>query len=68
MKYANPISRFHLDILPHDYVLEVGGGHNPHSRANVIVDKYVDDHSHRTGVIKVGHNQEFIQADRKSVV
>lgn len=63
MKLGNPKSRFHLDIRSKDRVLDVGGGHNPHPRANVVVDKYTDTNYHRSGDIKVLQKQEFIAAD-----
>ncbi|RYD78963.1 MAG: class I SAM-dependent methyltransferase [Sphingobacteriales bacterium] len=63
MKLKNPKSRFHLNIKSSDRVLDVGGGHNPHPRANVVVDKYTDTNYHRSGDIKVLQKQEFIQAD-----
>ncbi len=63
MKIRNPQSRFDLNIKKTDRVLEVGGGHNPHPRSNVVVDKYVDDNTHRSGDIKVLRNQQFLKAD-----
>lgn len=67
MKLRNPKSRFHLDIKPSDKVLDVGGGHNPHPRANVVVDKYTDTNFHRSGDIKVLDKQQFISADGESL-
>jgi len=67
MKVRNPKSRYHLKIKRNDKVLEVGGGHNPHKRSNVIVDKFVDSNYHRSGDIKVDKNQRFIQADGESL-
>lgn len=63
MKSNNPKSRYHLNIKSNDKVLEVGGGHNPHSRANVVVDKFIDSNYHRHSDIKVLKHQKFIQAD-----
>jgi SAM-dependent methyltransferase len=63
MKLRNPKSRFDLKIKSSDRVLDVGGGHNPHPRANVVVDKYTDTNYHRSGDIKVLNNQQFINAD-----
>jgi SAM-dependent methyltransferase len=63
MKLSNPNSRFDLSIKPTDRVLEVGGGHNPHPRANVVVDKFVDSNYHRSGDIKVLSHQQFLSAD-----
>jgi SAM-dependent methyltransferase len=53
----------HLKIKSSDRVLDVGGGHNPHPRANVVVDKYTDTNYHRSGDIKVLKKQQFIAAD-----
>lgn len=63
MKERNPKSRFDLNISKSDYVLEVGGGHNPHRRSNVIVDKYDNNNYHRSGDIFVNNNQKFLKAD-----
>lgn len=63
MKISNPKSRYKLDINKQDKVLEIGGGHNPHPRSNVVVDKYVDSNYHRYSDIKVMEHQRFLQAD-----
>ncbi|MEJ7769482.1 MAG: class I SAM-dependent methyltransferase [Chitinophagaceae bacterium] len=63
MKIRNPKSRSDLNIKRTDRVLEVGGGHNPDRRANIIVDKYANSNYHRCGDIKVLKNQTFIEAD-----
>lgn len=67
MKTYNPRSRFHLNIKAKDYVLEVGGGHNPHKRSNVVVDKFVDSNFHRHSDIKYFSHQKFIQADGENL-
>ncbi|MBC7902424.1 MAG: class I SAM-dependent methyltransferase, partial [Gemmatimonadaceae bacterium] len=67
MKIRNPKSRFQLDIKRGDRVLEVGGGHNPHPRSNVVVDKFTDTNYHRSGDIKVLRNQQFLQADGENL-
>ena len=67
MKTSNPKSRFNLKIRKKDSVLEVGGGHNPHPRSNVIVDKFVDSNYHRHTDIKVLKHQKFIQEDGESL-
>lgn len=67
MKIRNPQSRDHLIIKKSDRVLDIGGGHNPHSRANVVVDKFVDSNFHRCGDIKIYKNQEFICSDGDSL-
>ena len=56
MKLRNPINRDDLHLKRNWRVLEVGGGHNPHSRSNVVVDKYVDSNYHRSGDLKVYKN------------
>ncbi|MBI9062284.1 MAG: class I SAM-dependent methyltransferase [Marinilabiliaceae bacterium] len=67
MKVNNPKSRYHLNIKKNHRVLEVGGGHNPHYRSNVIVDKFVDSNYHRHADIKVLDHQQFMQADGSSL-
>lgn len=67
MKTSNPKSRNHLSIAKKDKVLEIGCGHNPHYRSNVIVDKFIDSNFHRSGNIKVLKKQKFIQADGENL-
>lgn len=68
MKLRNPKSRFQLNIPSSYRVLDVGGGHNPHPRANVIVEKYDDsNNAHRGGNVKRGNNQELIFADGENM-
>lgn len=63
MKIRNPKNRADLDIKRTDRVLEVGGGHNPNPRSNVIVDKYTDSNYHRCGDIIILKNQAYMEAD-----
>jgi ubiquinone/menaquinone biosynthesis C-methylase UbiE len=63
MKEGNPSSRDKLNIPANAKVLDVGSGHNPHPRANVVVDKFTDSNYHRASDIKVLNKQEFINAD-----
>jgi SAM-dependent methyltransferase len=67
MKVNNPKSRFQLHINKKDKVLEVGGGHNPHPRSNVVVDKFIDSNYHRHSDIKVLKHQQFLQADGENL-
>ena len=67
MKISAPKSRYYLSIKKTDYVLEVGGGHNPHPRSNVVVDKFADDNTHRSGNLKILANQQFYQADGENL-
>jgi len=63
MKKSNPKSRYHLSIRKKERVVEIGGGHNPHPRSNVVVDKFIESNFHRKTDIKVFQHQEFLQAD-----
>ena len=67
MKVRNPRSRQDLHIKKTDRVLEVGGGHRPHPRANVVVDKFTDSNFHRSGDLKVLKNQTFLEADGENL-
>ena len=67
MKVSNPTSRFKLKIPSQSSVLDVGSGHNPHPRANVVTDKYIEDNYHRAGDIKVLKKQRFVQADGETL-
>lgn len=50
MKERNPIDRHDLRINKSDKVLEVGSGHNPTYRANVIVEKYISSNYHKEAI------------------
>ena len=63
MKIRNPRNKFDIKIRRADRVLEIGGGHNPHPRANVVVDKYVQNNEHRSGNIRLYKHQQFVAAD-----
>lgn len=67
MKTNTPATRQHLKIKKKDKVLEVGGGHNPHKRSNVVVDKFIDVNYHRSGDIKVHAHQKFMNADGENL-
>ena len=67
MKIKNPKSRYHIKIPYKSKVLEVGGGHNPHRRSNVVVDKFIDSNFHRKADIKVLKHQKFLQADGENL-
>ena len=62
MKECNPLNRSCIRINSNDYVLEIGSGHNPTYRANVLVDKFVDSNYHRSGDIKIYQHQKFVNA------
>lgn len=67
MKIGSPRSMFRVKIPASARVLDVGSGHNPHPRANVVVDKFVDDNFHRLTDIKVLKRQQFINADGENL-
>ncbi|HBF19123.1 MAG TPA: SAM-dependent methyltransferase [Cryomorphaceae bacterium] len=67
MKIGSPASRLKLDIKPNDRVLDIGNGDFPHPRANVCVDKYTNDNTHRSSDIKVLPHQTFMQADGENL-
>ncbi len=63
MSIRFPKTRYHLNIGRKDNVLEIGSGHNPHPRSNILVDKYIECNDHRKcGLRKLKH-QKFIEAD-----
>ena len=43
MRKRIPHTRYDLKIRKSDKVVEVGSGHNPSYRANVIVEKFIND-------------------------
>ncbi|WP_428329542.1 class I SAM-dependent methyltransferase [Mucilaginibacter sp.] len=63
MKIRSPKTMDDLLIKRKYNVLEVGGGNHPDKRAHTVVDKYVEDNTHRSGNLKVLKNQIFLQAD-----
>ena len=63
MKIRNPKSRFNLRIKNGDFVLDIGGGDNPHPRANVVVDKFLLDNTHRSHSLRLLKRQNLIVAD-----
>lgn len=62
VKIKNPKSRFDIYISRNDYVLDVGGGNNPHPRANIVVDKFPINNYHRSGNLKILKTQKFVVA------
>lgn len=63
MRKRIPHTRYDLKIRRSDKVVEVGSGHNPSHRANVIVEKFINDNYHRSGDIKIYPHQVFVNAD-----
>ncbi|RGX79340.1 class I SAM-dependent methyltransferase [Bacteroides stercorirosoris] len=67
MKIRTPYTRHDLQISKKDNVVEVGSGHNPFYRANVIVEKFIDNNYHRSGDIKIYPHQKFVNADGENL-
>lgn len=67
MKIGSPTSRAKANIKKGDKVLDIGSGHFPHPKADIIVDKFVDDNTHRSDNIHVLKHQKFIQADGENL-
>lgn len=63
MKIRNPYNRNDLHINKKDKVVEIGSGHNPMYRSNVIVEKFTNDNYHRGGDVKIYPHQLYVNAD-----
>ncbi len=63
MKTHTPYTRNELNIRRSDRVVEVGSGHNPTYRADVIVEKFIDNNYHRLSGVKIYPHQKFVNAD-----
>lgn len=50
-----------MNICPGDFVLEIGSGHNPKPRANVLCDKFIEDDEQRGGGIVA--DRPLVEAD-----
>ena len=50
-----------MNIRADDFVLEIGSGHNPKSRADVLCDKFIEDDEQRGG--KIIADRPIIEAD-----
>lgn len=55
----------HLPIPPHALVLEIGSGHRPHPRADVLSDKYVQSNRERGGDLVT--DRPFIELDAQQL-
>lgn len=63
MKTHTPYDRNNLHIKANDRVLEIGPGHDPTHRSNVLVEKFINTNYHRCDDVKVFNHQTFIHAD-----
>lgn len=67
MRTGKPYDLYTLDIKRSDRVLEVGSGHNPTFRSNVIVEKFLDNNYDRCGDVKVYPHQTLVHADGENL-
>ncbi|MDR0961036.1 MAG: class I SAM-dependent methyltransferase [Mediterranea sp.] len=63
MKTRTPFDRHNLYISRRDKVVEIGSGHDPMYRSDVIVEKYINNNYHRCGDVKIYPHQQFVNAD-----
>ena len=50
-----------MNIRSNDFVLEIGSGHNPNIRSDVLCDKFIDDDEQRGG--KIVTDRPIVEAD-----
>ena len=66
MKTDSPYDRGDIHINKNDKVLEIGPGHNPTYRSNVIAEKFIDTNYHRCGDVKIYPHQTFYMPMEKN--
>ena len=67
-KYKAGNSGYEIDIQDGWRVLDVGSGHNPHPRADVLLDKHLQDDTERSGKpLKVDKERNFVEGDAESM-
>lgn len=67
MKERTPLDNMDLRIKRNEKVLEVGSGHNPHYRSNVVVEKFIDSNYHRSGNVMIYPHQVFVNGDGENL-
>jgi len=50
-----------MNIRPNDFVLEIGSGHNPKTRSDILCDKFIEDNEQRGG--KIVTDRPTVEAD-----
>ena len=50
-----------MNLQPSDFILEIGSGHNPKIRSDVLCDKFIDDDTQRGG--KIVADRPVVEAD-----
>ncbi|BBO18595.1 conserved hypothetical protein [Candidatus Brocadia pituitae] len=67
-KYPADNSGYKIKIRGDWKVLDVGSGHNPHPRANVLLDKNIYDNTDRSGKsIKIDNSRLFVEGNAESM-
>lgn len=56
-------SSYRVEIDPGWRVLDVGSGESPHARADVLLDRFVDDNVHRSGQSMDVHDPRLVVGD-----
>lgn len=67
MIIRNPYDRNDLKIAKKDRVLEVGPGHNPTFRSDVIVELFIETNYHRCGNLKIYPHQTLVNANGEAL-
>lgn len=62
-----PLTRHNLKIKSKDRVLEVGSGHNPMYRSNVLAEKFAVDNAQRSGDVHIYPHQTFVEAEGENL-
>ena len=60
MKTRTPLHCYDLKIKKNYRVLEVGPGHNPSPRSNILVERFIYDNTHRSADVSLFTNQKLI--------
>ncbi len=67
MKVRNPLDRRDLSITKRDRILEVGSGHNPNYKSNVLAEKFIDSNYHRSGDVMIYPHQRLVNVPGESL-
>ncbi len=67
MKIVTPVDKDSLLIKRTYKVLEVGPGSNPTKRADVLVEKFLNDDTHRRGGLRIFPHQKLIESDGENL-
>lgn len=67
MKINTPYSRYNLQIKKNDKVLEIGPGHNPSFRSDVLVEKNIFNNDHRCGNLKIYPHQQLVESSGENL-